>query len=92
MYQLNEERQWDDRGTGHVSTSIDTTADTCSLLVKSENDGQILLDSEIRQDTNYSKQQETLIVWSEDNSDLALSFQERTGCEEVVFSRKLNLG
>jgi len=84
VYQLNEDRQWDDRGTGHVQTSFDSATDVCSLLVKSETDaGQVLLDSEIRQDTNYSKQQETLIVWSEDNSDLALSFQERTGCEEI---------
>ena len=52
-------------------------------MVKSETDGSILLDSEIRNDTNYSKQQETLIVWSEDNSDLALSFQEKIGCEEI---------
>ena len=42
-----------------------------------------VLDSEIRSDTNYSKQQETLIVWSEDSSDLALSFQEKMGCEEI---------
>ena len=52
-------------------------------MVKSEQDGTVLLDSEIRSDTNYSKQQETLIVWSEDSSDLALSFQERMGCEEI---------
>jgi protein phosphatase-4 regulatory subunit 3 len=83
VYQLNEDRQWDDRGTGHVQTHVDQTDGAVSLLVKSETDQQILLDSEIRQDTNYSKQQETLIVWSEDNSDLALSFQERSGCEEI---------
>ena len=83
VYQLNEDRQWDDRGTGHVQVHMDASNDTCSLLVKSETDQSVLLDSEIRTDTNYSKQQETLIVWSEDNSDLALSFQERSGCEEV---------
>jgi hypothetical protein len=86
VYQLNEDRQWDDRGTGHVQTHVDQTDGAVSLLVKSETDQQILLDSEIRQDTNYSKQQETLIVWSEDNSDLALSFQERSGCEEVQYT------
>jgi len=83
VYQLNEDRQWDDRGTGHVQVHMDASNDTCSLLVKSETDQSVLLDSEIRTDTNYSKQQETLIVWSEDNSDLALSFQERSGCEEI---------
>ena len=63
-----------------LSSQLD---DSASLMVKSETDGTILLDSEIRNDTNYSKQQETLIVWSEDNSDLALSFQEKNGCEEI---------
>lgn len=84
VYQLNDDRQWDDRGTGHVSTTFSSQLDdSASLMVKSETDGTILLDSEIRNDTNYSKQQETLIVWSEDNSDLALSFQEKNGCEEI---------
>lgn len=82
VYQLNDDRQWDDRGTGHV-TAQTGPEETASLLVRSEADGTILLDSEIKNDTNYSKQQETLIVWSEDSSDLALSFQERAGCEEI---------
>ena len=38
VYQLNEDRQWDDRGTGHVQTSFDPATDVCSLLVKSETD------------------------------------------------------
>lgn len=32
----------------------------------------------------YYELQETLIVWSEnDNYDLALSFQERAGCDDI---------
>jgi len=43
-----------------------------------------LLESKIQVDTAYQKQQETLIVWSEsDNFDLALSFQEKAGCDEI---------
>ena len=57
VYQLNDDRQWDDRGTGHV-TSQNGPDDVVSLLVRSEVDNNILLDSEIRQDTSYSK------VWS----------------------------
>nr|CAG4647692.1 EOG090X01QS [Moina brachiata]SVE92863.1 EOG090X01QS [Moina brachiata] len=39
---------------------------------------------QILPDTAYQKQQETLIVWSEgDNFDLALSFQEKAGCDEI---------
>ena len=44
----------------------------------------LLLESKIQPDTAYQKQQETLIVWSEgDNFDLALSFQEKAGCDEI---------
>ena len=44
----------------------------------------MLLESKIQPDTAYQKQQETLIVWSEgDNFDLALSFQEKAGCDEI---------
>ena len=42
------------------------------------------MESKIQTDTAYQKQQETLIVWSEgDNFDLALSFQEKAGCDEI---------
>lgn len=55
-----------------------------SLLVHAENDGSMLLESKIHPDTIYHKQQDTLIVWSEgDNFDLALSFQEKIGCDEI---------
>lgn len=81
---LNEDRQWDDRGTGHVSSAYVERLRGMSLLVRSETDGSILLESKIQPDTAYQKQQETLIVWSEaDNYDLALSFQEKAGCDEI---------
>lgn len=55
-----------------------------SLLVRAESDGSLLLESKIQPDTAYQKQQDTLIVWSEgDNFDLALSFQEKAGCDEI---------
>lgn len=42
------------------------------------------MESKIQPDTAYQKQQDTLIVWSEgDNFDLALSFQEKGGCDEI---------
>lgn len=55
----------------------------CSVcLVGSK--GSTLLDSKILLSTNYQKQQDTLIVWSDaDKRDLALSFQERAGCDEI---------
>uniref|UniRef100_A0A1I8NPW2 WH1 domain-containing protein n=1 Tax=Stomoxys calcitrans TaxID=35570 RepID=A0A1I8NPW2_STOCA len=88
LYALNAERQWDDRGTGHVSSNyVDRLKDPIagiSLLVRAESDGSLLLESKIQPDTAYQKQQDTLIVWSEgDNFDLALSFQEKAGCDEI---------
>lgn len=84
LYALNADRQWDDRGTGHVSSTYVERLKGMSLLVRAESDGSILLESKIQPDTAYQKQQETLIVWSEgDNYDLALSFQEKAGCDEI---------
>ncbi|XP_055385021.1 serine/threonine-protein phosphatase 4 regulatory subunit 3 isoform X2 [Condylostylus longicornis] len=84
LYALNAERQWDDRGTGHVSSNyVDRLKGIC-LLVRAEADGSLLLESKIQPDTAYQKQQDTLIVWSEgENFDLALSFQEKAGCDEI---------
>jgi len=84
LYALNAERQWDDRGTGHVSSTYVDRLKGMSLQVRAESDGSILLESKIQADTAYQKQQETLIVWSEgDHYDLALSFQEKAGCDEI---------
>ncbi|XP_061668619.1 serine/threonine-protein phosphatase 4 regulatory subunit 3 isoform X1 [Syngnathoides biaculeatus] len=84
VYTLNEDRQWDDRGTGHVSSSYVDRLKGTSLLVRAESDGSILLESKINTNTAYQKQQDTLIVWSEaENYDLALSFQEKAGCDEI---------
>ncbi|XP_066515909.1 serine/threonine-protein phosphatase 4 regulatory subunit 3-like isoform X1 [Hoplias malabaricus] len=84
VYTLNEDRQWDDRGTGHVSSTYVERLKGISLLVRAESDGSLLLESKISPNTAYQKQQDTLIVWSEaENYDLALSFQEKAGCDEI---------
>src|ERR1700733_1229638 len=84
LYALNADRQWDDRGTGHVTSTFIERLKGISLLVRAESDGSLLLESKILADTAYQKQQETLIVWSEgDNYDLLLSFQARPRCDEI---------
>lgn len=83
LYMLNQNRTWDDRGTGHVTSPYCEDKNTTLLLVKSEADGSTLLESAIQLDTAYQKQQDTLIVWSDNNYELALSFQERAGCDEI---------
>jgi len=42
LYALNAERQWDDRGTGHVSSSYVDRLKGISLLVRAESDGMFL--------------------------------------------------
>ena len=58
LYTLNEERQWDDRGTGFVTCLSPTTLNSSySIIVKSEVDGTTLLESKIQLHTKYQKQQ-----------------------------------
>jgi protein phosphatase-4 regulatory subunit 3 len=68
LYTLNEERQWDDRGTGFVTCTPPTTSNTSySIIVKSEVDNSILLESKIQLQTKYQKQQVSLlkeIIWN----------------------------
>ncbi|KHJ43288.1 hypothetical protein D918_06522 [Trichuris suis] len=46
--------------------------------------GNTMLESQVQQDIIYQKQQGTLIVWTEsENNDMALSFQDKQGCDEV---------
>lgn len=40
VYTLNEDRQWDDRGTGHVSSCYVERLKGMSLLVRAESDGE----------------------------------------------------
>ncbi|XP_057315751.1 serine/threonine-protein phosphatase 4 regulatory subunit 3-B-like [Hydractinia symbiolongicarpus] len=86
LYVLNERRQWDDHGTGYVSTLFmdhDSQNKGIVLLVRSDEDGKVMLESRIQTDTVYQRQQDTLVVWTEADNDLALSFQEKEGCGEI---------
>ncbi|EYC18279.1 hypothetical protein Y032_0028g1774 [Ancylostoma ceylanicum] len=88
LYVLCDQRVWDDRGTGHVACVQIPDQQGFVIIVRLESatSGQDknVLESKILMDTVYQKQQETLIVWSEsDTCDLALSFQEKSGCEEI---------
>lgn len=42
VYTLNEDRQWDDRGTGHVSSTYVEELKGMSLLVRAESDGKVI--------------------------------------------------
>ncbi|CDW53421.1 serine:threonine protein phosphatase 4 [Trichuris trichiura] len=94
MYMLNEKRTWDDKGTGQVTCFFNEHLRAVILKVVNEEDGKkvacncilgnTMLESQVQQDIVYQKQQGTLIVWTEsENNDMALSFQDKQGCDEV---------
>ena len=46
--------------------------------------GSFLLQSKVNIDNDYKVQEETMIVWQEpDGSNHALSFQDKSGCDEI---------
>ena len=45
--------------------------------------GTVILESKVCPNTAYQKQQETLICWSENEQELALSFQLMESCSEI---------
>ncbi|KFD58916.1 hypothetical protein M513_00079 [Trichuris suis] len=84
LYMLNEKRTWDDKGTGQVTCFFNEHVHAVILKVVNEEDGNTMLESQVQQDIIYQKQQGTLIVWTEsENNDMALSFQDKQGCDEV---------
>ncbi|KAJ2993657.1 Platinum sensitivity protein [Globomyces sp. JEL0801] len=75
VYEMTDSGNWNDKGTGFNQHY--------SLVVRSEKDGSGVMNSEITQ-TEYTRQQDTLILWSDPTGvDLALSFQEAKGCDEM---------
>lgn len=87
VYQLNEQGQWDDKGTGHVhyGTADDGDGEFVILTVQCEESGEIILEHRIEETIDYQRQGETIVTWCDDASsqDLALSFQETNHCTEV---------
>uniref|UniRef100_A0A7E4UTK5 PP4R3 domain-containing protein n=1 Tax=Panagrellus redivivus TaxID=6233 RepID=A0A7E4UTK5_PANRE len=87
LYVLCEQKAWDDKGTGHVAcVRVPKNPIEWSLIVRLEQEDRNILESKISETTIYQRQQGTLIVWTEnENCDLALSFQEKQGCEDVWY-------
>ncbi|XP_043811146.1 serine/threonine-protein phosphatase 4 regulatory subunit 3 isoform X3 [Manihot esculenta] len=85
VYRLNEDGKWDDQGTGHVTVDYLERSEELGLLVIDEEDNETLLLHRIIPDDIYRKQEETIISWRdpEYSTDLALSFQETTGCSYI---------
>lgn len=90
VYELKN-NDWYDRGTGFCSGQIFNTPNSspenpdARIIVTSEDDpGRTLLETRITKEDGYQKQQDTLIVWTEQTGvDMALSFQEAEGCSGI---------
>ena len=85
VYRLNEDGKWDDQGTGHVTVDYLERSEELALFVFDEEDNETLLSHRISPDDIYRKQEDTIISWrdSEYSTELALSFQENTGCSYI---------
>ncbi|KAM0053652.1 putative armadillo-like helical, PH-like domain superfamily protein [Helianthus debilis subsp. tardiflorus] len=85
VYRLNDDGKWDDQGTGHVTIDYFERSEDLSLFVIDEEDNETLLVHRICSDDIYRKQEDTIISWRdvEYSSELALSFQETTGCSYI---------
>eukprot|EP00126_Sphaerothecum_destruens_P003558 Sdes_comp17311_c0_seq1m6517 len=85
VYALNEEYAWVDKGTGFVTCAFVKEMGGLALVVRSEVDGSLLLESKILMDDIYQRQQDTLIVWNEPDGkqDLALSFEQLECCNDI---------
>jgi len=58
VYQLNEDGQWDDKGTGHVVLTYHEKFGGVGMVVKSEeSDGHMLLESKLYAEDIYQLQQ-----------------------------------
>ncbi|KAK0608428.1 hypothetical protein LWI29_030464 [Acer saccharum] len=85
VYRLNDDGKWDDQGTGHVTVDYLERSEELGLFVIDEDDNETILLHRISPDDIYRKQEDTIISWRdpEYSTELALSFQETTGCSYI---------
>ncbi|KAK4204175.1 component of IIS longevity pathway SMK-1-domain-containing protein [Triangularia verruculosa] len=86
VYELRN-NDWFDRGTGFCTACFVTIQDDHKeprVIVQSEDQpDRLLLETKIVKDDGFQKQQDTLIVWTDNGVDMALSFQEADGCQAI---------
>ncbi|KAG5361721.1 hypothetical protein CJU90_3129 [Yarrowia sp. C11] len=83
VYELDS-GQWVDKGTGYCTGETRGPSKQPYLVVQNEDSYGFILDTHVTGSIQYQKQQDTLIVWSENGrNDLALSFQEAKGCKII---------
>ncbi|XP_039166546.1 serine/threonine-protein phosphatase 4 regulatory subunit 3 [Eucalyptus grandis] len=84
VYQLNDEGKWDDHGTGHVTVDYLERSEDLGIFVFDE-DNETLLLHRISSEDIYRKQEDSIISWRDPEyaTELALSFQETSGCSYI---------
>lgn len=84
VYLLTDDGTWDDQGTGHVTVDFLKKSGDLGLFVI-DADNETLLLHRISSDDIYHKQGDMIISWKdpEFSTELALSFQETTGCSYI---------
>ncbi|KAK0643557.1 component of IIS longevity pathway SMK-1-domain-containing protein [Cercophora newfieldiana] len=88
VYELRN-NDWFDRGTGFCTAEFVTIEEGQSgqeprVTVEAEDSpGRWLLETKIVKDDGFQKQQDTLIVWTDNGVDMALSFQEPDCCQQI---------
>lgn len=86
---LLENNEWKDMGTGFCTGEVvkhsDDNNNMAFLSVNNEEyPNEILLKSQLEGNIEYQRQEETLIVWKDqDGNDIALSFEESVGCDTL---------
>lgn len=85
VYRLNDEGNWDDKGTGHVSVEYLERSEAAGLVVIDEEDNATLLVHRISAEDIYRRAEDTIISWRDPEvaTNLALSFQETTCCSFI---------
>ncbi|XP_055987090.1 serine/threonine-protein phosphatase 4 regulatory subunit 3B-like [Sorex fumeus] len=80
---LNDDQEWVSLGSGYAIFSSAESNEGMFLLVRSETDNSVIMESKVCSTTCYQKLQGVLIIWSEtDSGGVALSFQYPPTCQE----------
>jgi hypothetical protein len=81
---LNEEGRWDDGVKGDMSYSVVENGETIRLIVRAEDDDEIILDHRVDPSIYYEREGDSIIIWNEEEEfDRALSFQDINRLNEV---------
>ncbi|XP_031302390.2 protein PPP4R3C [Camelus dromedarius] len=84
VYMMSDDQLWDELGTGYLLPTYEERLRGLSLLVQSESDGSLILESKINLNTPYQRKRENLIIWYEaENRGMAIIFQDPASCYEI---------